>query len=205
MAGLFCKAMECQVNWKRCKVPGLICSWGAPAHYSQQEFPGLCMLDNWNSQFALDRNGITYGIWLSWCWQGDVCSAASWILRKMQQLLLMNPSAIPVRQLCSHWKNFSISEGILYAIYFLVEGWWVQQRHFSLHSVLLGPCRWDCAPVWSLQLEVTFLSSHKQVQEGICFPIKIFVPPYAAGSLMSLTGVERGENPTWSCLFKYCL
>lgn len=38
-------------------------------------------------------------------------------------------------QLCSHWKNFSISEGILYAIYFLVEGWWVQQRHFFLHSL----------------------------------------------------------------------
>lgn len=123
----------------------------------------------------------------------------------------MNPSANTNQgsntQLCSHRKNFNILEGFLFTVYFLVEEWWVQQRHFSLPSLagLLGPCRWDCARVWSLQLEVTLLSFHRSRYRKGSSSCKTFVPPYAAGSLMSLTGVEWGENPTRSCLFKYCL
>lgn len=129
----------------------------------------------------------------------------------MQQPLLMTPAANTSQgsntQICSQWKNSSILEGFLCTVYFLIEEWWVQQRLFPLPSlpVLSRPCRWDCAPVWSLQLEVTFLSLHRSRHREGSASHKTFVSPYAAGSLMSPTGVEWGENPTRSCLFKYCL
>lgn len=49
------------------------------------------------------------------------------------------------------------------------------------------------------------LSFHRSRDKKGSASHQTFVPPYAAGSLMSLPGVECAENPTRSCLFKYCL
>lgn len=87
----------------------------------------------------------------------------------------MNPSANTNQgsntQLCSHWRNFNILEGFLY---FPVEGWWVQQRHFSLPSlpVLLGACRWDCAHMWSLHWRWHFSLVTEADMEKDLLPIK---------------------------------
>lgn len=116
MAALFCKAMQCQLNWKCCKVSGLTCSSQYHSRISLalhcwSSLPGALKLPE-----SLWAGGMLFWDLAVLLLQGDFCSAASWILRKMQQLLLMNPAAA---RAIMHWQNSNILEGFLYAVSFL--------------------------------------------------------------------------------------